>query len=113
MDDDKRNTIRVRKRVAVDYSYDDRKWIASSLYDISEQGLCITTDHESFKDENILIHVQVAKDSARFAELPGKVITSIKISDGAYLTHIEFLNLTEKQLKNLRIFVAETLVKGG
>ena len=114
MKEERRRSIRVKKPLTVQYNYTlDNKtiWDMSFIKDLSDTGMCITTNKIFPKDEIFFIRIKVPIKPHLALEIEGKVVESKESKACGYITRVEFAGLKDDQKELIREYIAWVLVK--
>ena len=122
MDAERRKSVRIKKFITVKYSYGDskngKKWDITSVRNISETGMCITTQEQFLPNDIVTFLVKIPSRPLDWIEFTGRVVASEKIMATSgqsiaalHLTRVEFINLQEDQKVLVREYVAWFLNK--
>ena len=85
----------------------------SIIKDISETGVCITTNKNFPLDEIINFRIKLPLEPFQWLELYGKVVECEKALPGTYITRAEFIYLEVEQKELIKAYIAWVLGKGG
>ena len=115
MGEERRKSVRLKKALTVRYCYSvdkaDKKWDITTIKDISEAGMYITT-HQQFSLNDILTFlIKVPSRPLEWVEFTGRVVESKESKVGRHLTRIEFMNLKEEQKELIREYITWFLTK--
>jgi hypothetical protein len=112
---DRRESVRVQKNISVQFKKGLRsvkqRWISTTLRDISETGICISTGTSLPPDSYIRLRLKIPTER-NWLLITGRAIKSDK-RESNYLTHVRLLQLDLNQKKNIRTYIAWVLVKEG
>jgi hypothetical protein len=114
MSEERRKSIRIRKPISVQYSYEvnnKKIWDMSLLKDLSDIGLCVGTNKCFSKDKIFFLRLKLPLRPFESLELDSRVVESNKTQAGNYITRFEFINPTEEQKELIREYVAWILIK--
>jgi hypothetical protein len=113
MDEEKRKAVRINKQLAVQFGTKTGEtihWDMSLIKDISESGICIRTGPGLNTDDICYLRFRMPLHPEETLEIAGKIVESTVARLSIYNTRIEFLNLDDNQTRQLREFIAWTLV---
>jgi c-di-GMP-binding flagellar brake protein YcgR len=114
-DPDRRESVRVQKSISVQFKKGLRsakqRWISTTLRDISETGICISTNTSLPPASYIRLRLKIPTERD-WLLITGRAIKSDK-RESNYLTHVRLLQLDMKQKKDIRTYIAWVLVKEG
>ena len=105
---EKRKTKRIKKTLVAQYfceSYPKASWDATSIMNISEEGLLFTTNKQFAAGEILQLMFKIPLDPLNWVKTQGKVINSTVLSGDSFLTRIEFTSLNDTQKKLMRDYV--------
>lgn len=114
MEEERRRSVRIKKPLTVQYSYtlDEKKiWDMSFIKDLSDTGMCITTNKNFLVNEIFSIRIKVPLRPLMAVEIEGRVVESKESKACGYVTRVEFINLKDDQKELLREYIAWILVK--
>lgn len=120
MEEEKRRSVRIKAQLVVQYRCDElpengRKWDATTLRDISENGACITTT-KCFSPQQILkLQIKIPSRPFRPLEINGRVIESVPcmsmsgvVMKDVFIVRLEFLDLNDEQKELIRTYIEWT-----
>jgi len=111
---ERRESVRIKKSLTVYYANKDKeKWDMSIIKNISETGICITTNKNFTLDEIINFRIKLPSEPFQWLELYGKVMECEGAISGIYITRAEFICLKAGQKKLIKEYIAWVLGKGG
>jgi c-di-GMP-binding flagellar brake protein YcgR len=124
MVEEKRKSVRIKKVLTVRYGYgidkDDKKWDITAIRDISETGMCITTQQNFLPNDIITFLIKIPSRPLEWIEFTGRVVGSEELKAisgeavrGAHITRIEFINLKETHKELIREYITWFLSKEG
>ena len=112
---DRRESVRVQKNIFVQFKKGLRslkqRWINATIRDISETGICISTDMSFPSASYMRLRLKIPTE-LNWLQITGRVIKSNK-HENNYLTHVRLLKLDIKQTRDIRTYIAWVLVKEG
>ena len=115
VEQDRRESVRVRKNITIHFKRGLRiakqQWINTTIRDISESGLCISTNKSMPPASYIRLRLRIPTEK-NWLKITGRVIKSDK-QDNNYWTHARLLQLDLNQKKDIRTYIAWVLVKEG
>jgi len=122
MGEERRKSVRIKKFISVRYSYDadegEKKWDITSIRDISETGMCITTQQQFLANDILVFLIKIPTRPLDWIEFTGRVVGSeaLKVISGesvgsSHITRVEFINLKEVQKGLIREYIAWFLTK--
>jgi hypothetical protein len=114
MFDEKRRTIRIKKRLQVQFGLQKADgtyhWDICLISDISESGMCLYMDNRLEKDTMCLLKIRIPVHPGEPIELNGKVINSSEGKTNMSAVRIQFLELSKEKQQYLREYIAWVLV---
>ncbi len=124
MGEERRKSVRIKKLLTARYSYsldkDEKKWDITTIKDISETGMCITTHKQFLPNDIITFLIKIPSRPLEWIEFTGRVVESEKrmaISGesvaSSHITRIEFVNLKEGQKESIQEYIIWFLTKEG
>jgi len=114
MEEERRRSVRVKKPLSVQYSYsldNKTRWDMSFIKDLSDTGICITTNNIFPADEIFFIRIKIPIKPHQALEIEGKVIESREYKACGYITRLEFVGLKDDQKELIREYIAWILLK--
>jgi c-di-GMP-binding flagellar brake protein YcgR len=114
MDEERRRSIRIKKPLTVQYSHmlDNKTvWDMSFIKDLSDTGMCISTNRTFPLNEIFFIRIKVPIKPFLALETEGKVVESKETKTSGFITRVEFINLKEEEKELIREYIAWILVK--
>jgi hypothetical protein len=108
--EDRRIFKRLKKPITVQYTFDDftvekKRWNVSLTRDVSEGGICITTDKQCNVDDSLLLNIKIPTQPKDLFMVTAKVKGSIG-KGNIYKTNLMFLELPEEFRSALREYIA-------
>ena len=117
MGEERRKSVRIKKALTVRYSYGvdkaDKKWDITTIKDISETGMCITTRQRFSLNDILTFLIKIPSRPLEWIEFTGRVMGSEESRVDRHLTRIEFMNLKEDEKELIREYVRWFLTKEG
>ncbi len=124
MGEERRKSVRIKRFITVRYSYyvdkGEKKWDITSIRDISETGMCITTQQQFLANDILAFLIKIPTTPLDWIEFTGRVVGSeaLKAISGesiasSHITRVEFINLKEMQKGLIREYIAWFLTKEG
>ena len=114
MDLERRNAIRVKKPLTVQYIPDGQpgaKWEISQVRDISENGMYIATDKIFKTGYRLIVRMHIPVKPKESFQLKARVVESRTLSKTVTLTRLAFTEVSESVKELLREYIAWVLVK--
>ena len=85
----------------------------SVIKDISEAGICITTNKNFPLGDVINFRIKLPTQPFQWLELYGMVVECEEIMPGTYITRAEFMDLKRDQKELIRSYISLVLGKAG
>jgi len=122
MAEERRKSVRIKKFITVRYSYGshegEKKWDITSIRDISETGMCVTTQQRFSPNDIIAFLVKIPSRPLDWLEFTGRVVGSDKFTaisgeslTASHITRVEFINLKDEQRELIREYINWFLTK--
>ncbi|MDD4938811.1 MAG: PilZ domain-containing protein [Candidatus Omnitrophica bacterium] len=118
MVEERRKSVRIKKMLSVRYAYPDengvKKWDITSVRDISETGMSITTEHGFSANDTLTFLVKIPSKPLDWEEFTGRVVCSESARPGSsplHITRVEFINLRDEQKQLVREYISWFLAK--
>ncbi len=116
---ERRRATRIKKPLTVHY-YKDSKWDITTVMDLSETGICVTTEREFAPDTVLKFRFKLPSDPFEWVVLKGRVVVSEKryetiqkdFPSAGYLTKVEFVDVDPQQAESIRAYVNWCLNRG-
>jgi len=124
MAEEKRKSVRIKKLITVRYSFGagqgEKRWDITSVRDLSETGMCVTTQQVFACGDLINFLIKIPSRPLEWIELTGKVVGSVKSTalsgeslSASHITRVEFINLKNEQKELIREYITWFLSKEG
>jgi len=124
MGEERRKSVRIKKVLTVRYGYNVdknvKKWDITTIRDISETGMCITT-HRRFSPDDILTFlIKIPSRPLEWMEFKGRIVGTNEsnvipgesvIRSPVTITRAEFINLKKNQKELIREYITWFLTK--
>jgi len=124
MEEEKRQTVRIKKALIAMYRFhndvDKDSWDQTQIRDICEKGMLITT-MKCFQPNDVLTFlVKLPMNPFQWIEFNGRVVESKDLKTvhdeaivGTYITRVEFVGIKEEHKELMRVYIAWFLTKKG
>ena len=109
MDPERRSSVRIKKTLELQYLSEiepgSSSWVMGISRDISETGMCFTSDKSFFQRQMIRIRIKFPFNPFDWVELTARCVNIKGLSVGIYIVHVEFLELQNKQKQAIREYL--------
>jgi len=125
MENEKRQAPRIKKLLVAHYSVpaadNIKSWDVSTVWDISEKGICISTREDLAIGTELDLLIKIPFRPFEWLEAKGKVVTAAadlktildKCKSEASIARVAFVDLSEEQKTLIRQYVEWFLSKYG